>query len=294
MSRNDRGGGCNCCSEGCCCCVCVHTQTIGVMEKFGRFSKLTGPGCRCICWPCEQRVGTVSLRVQQLDVNCETKTKDNVFVYVVISVQYEAIAKAAYDAYYRLANPELQIQAYVFDVVRSTLPRMDLDESFSSKDDLATAVKTHLDETMSKFGYHIVRALVTDISPDQRVKMSMNEINASRRLREASKEKAEADKIVLVKAAEADAESKYLSGVGVARQRKAIVGGLRDSIVEFSGEIHGTTPKDVMDLLLVTQYFDMLKEVGNSNSNTLFLPHAPQAVADLQNALKNNVMENVK
>ena len=172
-------------------------------------------------------------------------------------MQFEAIATAAYDAYYRLANPEVQIQAYVFDVVRSTLPRMDLDESFSSKDDIATAVKTHLDETMSSYGYHIVRALVTDINPDQRVKMSMNEINASRRLREANKEKAEADKIVQVKAAEADAESKYLSGVGVARQRQAIVGGLQDSIIEFSGEIQGTTPKDVMDLLLVTQYFDM-------------------------------------
>lgn len=174
------------------------------------------------------------------------------------------------------------------------MPRMDLDESFSSKEDLATAVKTHLDETMFEFGYQICKALVTDISPDSRVKMSMNEINASRRLREASKEKAEADKIVLVKAAEADAESKYLSGVGVARQRQAIVGGLRDSIVEFSGEIRGTTPKDVMDLLLVTQYFDMLKEVGATNSNTLFLPHAPQSVADLQKSLKSNLMGNIK
>ncbi|KAJ8605645.1 hypothetical protein CTAYLR_000142 [Chrysophaeum taylorii] len=281
------------CTEGCLCCVCVRTQNIGVMERCGKFSRLTGPGFHCVAWPCETLVGKVSLRVQQLDVNCETKTKDNVFVNVVISVQYEAIAKAAYDAYYRLANPELQIQAYVFDVVRSTLPRMDLDESFSSKEDLATAVKTHLDETMSTYGYHICKALVTDISPDQRVKMSMNEINASRRLREASKEKAEADKIVQVKAAEADAESKYLSGVGVARQRQAIVGGLRDSILEFSGEIRGTTPKDVMDLLLVTQYFDMLKEVGATNSNTLFIPHAPQAVADLQAALKTNILTNV-
>ena len=186
-------------------------------------------------------------------MNCETKTKDNVFVNVVISIQYEAIIAKAWHAYYRLANPEQQIQAYVFDVVRSTLPRMDLDESFASKETLAVSVKQHLDDTMMEYGYHICKALVTDISPDARVKMSMNEINASRRLREAAKEKAEADKIVHVKAAEADAESKYLSGVGVARQRQAIVNGLQDSIIEFSGEIAGTTPKDVMDLLLLTQ-----------------------------------------
>eukprot|EP00633_Aureoumbra_lagunensis_P003760 CAMPEP_0197285308 /NCGR_PEP_ID=MMETSP0890-20130614/524_1 /TAXON_ID=44058 ORGANISM="Aureoumbra lagunensis, Strain CCMP1510" /NCGR_SAMPLE_ID=MMETSP0890 /ASSEMBLY_ACC=CAM_ASM_000533 /LENGTH=148 /DNA_ID=CAMNT_0042752661 /DNA_START=461 /DNA_END=907 /DNA_ORIENTATION=+ len=147
---------------------------------------------------------------------------------------------------------------------------------------------------MSSYGYHIVRALVTDINPDARVKQSMNEINASRRLRESAKEKAEAEKITQVKAAEADAESKYLSGVGVARQRQAIVGGLQDSINEFAGEIAGTTPKDVMDLLLVTQYFDMLKDVGATNNNTLFLPHAPQSVADLQNSLKSGLMQNLQ
>ena len=172
-----------------------------------------------------------------MSVLTQTKTKDNVFVNVVISVQYEALAKQAYDAYYKLQNPELQIQAYVFDIVRSTLPRMLLDESFSSKDHLASEIKDHLDATMLEYGYHICRALVTDISPDGRVKASMNEINASRRLREAAKWKAEADKIVQVKAAEADAESKYLSGWGVARQRKAIVEGLQNSIIEFSGEI---------------------------------------------------------
>merc|ERR1712159_706263 len=151
--------------------------------------------------------------------------------------------------FYKLANPEIQIQAYVFDVVRSELPKMELDESFSNKEQLANEVKHHLDETMMSFGYSIIKALVTDISPDARVKMSMNEINASRRLREAAKE-------------------------------KAIVGGLQDSIIEFSGEIAGTTPKDVMDLLLLTQYFDMLKDVGSSGSGgkTLFLPHAPSAV----------------
>ena len=276
----------------CFCLACVRTNTVALVERCGKFQAIKGPGCQCLVWPVDSIVGRVSLRVRQLDVNCETKTKDNVFVNVVISVQYQVVLEKAFDAFYKLANPEIQIQAYVFDVVRSELPKMELDESFSNKEQLANEVKHHLDETMMSFGYSIIKALVTDISPDARVKMSMNEINASRRLREAAKEKAEADKIVQVKAAEADAESKYLSGVGVARQRQAIVGGLQDSIIEFSGEIAVTTPKDVMDLLLLTQYFDMLKDVGSSGSGgkTLFLPHAPSAVGDLQDSLKNGLM----
>merc|ERR1740116_701302 len=251
----------------CFCLACVRTNTVALVERCGKFQAIKGPGCQCLVWPVDSIVGRVSLRVRQLDVNCETKTKDNVFVNVVISVQYQVVLEKAFDAFYKLANPEIQIQAYVFDVVRSELPKMELDESFSNKEQLANEVKHHLDETMMSFGYSIIKALVTDISPDARVKMSMNEINASRRLREAAKEKAEADKIV---------------------QRQAIVGGLQDSIIEFSGEIAGTTPKDVMDLLLLTQYFDMLKDVGSSGSGgkTLFLPHAPSAVGDLQDSLK--------
>ena len=280
----------------CFCLACVRTNTVALVERCGKFQAIKGPGCQCLVWPVDSIVGRVSLRVRQLDVNCETKTKDNVFVNVVISVQYQVVLEKAFDAFYKLANPEIQIQAYVFDVVRSELPKMELDESFSNKEQLANEVKHHLDETMMSFGYSIIKALVTDISPDARVKMSMNEINASRRLREAAKEKAEADKITQVKAAEADAESKYLSGVGVARQRQAIVGGLQDSIIEFSGEIAGTTPKDVMDLLLLTQYFDMLKDVGASgvSGKTLFLPHAPSSVAELQKSMQSGLMENLK
>ena len=280
----------------CFCLACVRTNTVALVERCGKFQAIKGPGCQCLVWPVDSIVGRVSLRVRQLDVNCETKTKDNVFVNVVISVQYQVVLEKAFDAFYKLANPEIQIQAYVFDVVRSELPKMELDESFSNKEQLANEVKHHLDETMMSFGYSIIKALVTDISPDARVKMSMNEINASRRLREAAKEKAEADKITQVKAAEADAESKSLSGVGVARQRQAIVGGLQDSIIEFSGEIAGTTPKDVMDLLLLTQYFDMLKDVGASgvSGKTLFLPHAPSSVAELQKSMQSGLMENLK
>ena len=173
----------------CFCLACVRTNTVALVERCGKFQAIKGPGCQCLVWPVDSIVGRVSLRVRQLDVNCETKTKDNVFVNVVISVQYQVVLEKAFDAFYKLANPEIQIQAYVFDVVRSELPKMELDESFSNKEQLANEVKHHLDETMMSFGYSIIKALVTDISPDARVKMSMNEINASRRLREAAKEK---------------------------------------------------------------------------------------------------------
>mmetsp|Transcript_1667 Transcript_1667/g.5369 ORF Transcript_1667/g.5369 Transcript_1667/m.5369 type:complete len:292 (-) Transcript_1667:415-1290(-) len=264
---------CDCCTKGCCCFECISQSEYGFVERCGEFDRVVAAGASVVCWPFEVVAGRVSLRIQQLDVACETKTSDNVFVNVVISVQYRVIPEQTYNAYYKLADPRTQIESYVFDVIRSALPKMELDESFSSKDTLANKVKEELDATMADYGYHIEKALVTDISPDARVKMSMNEINASRRLREAAKEKAEADKITQVKAAEADAESKYLSGVGVARQRQAIVGGLQDSIIEFSGEIAGTTPKDVMDLLLLTQYFDMLKDVGaQAGTRAVFLP----------------------
>merc|ERR1712205_86765 len=148
-----------------------------------------------------------------------------------------------------------------------------LDRAFESKEEIAVAIKKSLSATMHRFGYLIVNALVTDMTPDSRVRAAMNEINASKRLKEASAEKAEGDKVLVVKSAEAEAESKYLSGVGVARQRKAIVDGLRDSISQFSGNVEGSTPKDVIDLLLLTQYFDMLKEVGTQRgTRAVFLP----------------------
>ena len=160
-----------------------------------------------------------------MDVVCETKTKDNVFVQVAVAVQYRVRIESAYDAYYRLSDPRHQIQSYVFDVVRSTVPRMELDSAFESKDDIASAVLHQLEEVMKSYGYQIMNTLVTDIMPDAKVKASMNEINASKRLKEAASHKAEADKIQMIKAAEAEAEAKYLSGLGVARQRKAIVQG---------------------------------------------------------------------
>lgn len=264
---------------GCFCLQCIREKEVGVVEDLGQFKRLIGQGPSCILWPLQSVAGRLSLRVKQLDVICETKTKDNVFVQVGVAVQYRVVTESAYDAWYRLTNPTSQIQAYVFDVIRSTVPRLELDAAFESKDDIARAVFEQLQNVMKDYGYAIVNTLVTDLSPDNKVKASMNEINAARRLKEAASHQAEADKIRQVKGAEAEAEARYLSGLGVARQRKAIVEGLQSSVAAFSEEVEGAAPRDVMDILLLTQYFDTLSGVG---ANSLILEHDPATVANLQ------------
>jgi regulator of protease activity HflC (stomatin/prohibitin superfamily) len=273
--------------NGCCCFACIRTQEVGIVEDLGQFKRLLDPGLHCLVWPLQSVVGTLSLRIQQLDVVCETKTKDNVFVQVGIAVQYRVLVDSAYDAYYRLTDPRNQIQSYVFDVVRSTVPKMELDEAFASKDEIASSVLSSLKDVMAEYGYQIRNTLVTDLSPDSKVKASMNEINASRRLKEAASHKAEADKVRQVKNAEAEAEARYLSGLGVARQRKAIVQGLQESVGAFSDQVEGATPKDVMDILLLSQYFDTLSTVG---ANALILEHDPATVAHLQMSVGSGFM----
>ena len=198
---------------------------------------------------------------------------------------------SAYDAYYRLTDPRGQIQSYIFDVVRSQVPRLELDDAFASKADIATAVSSQLKANMLSYGYEIKETLVTDIEPDRKVKASMNEINASRRLKEAAAHKAEADKVKQVKNAEAEAEARYLSGLGVARQRKAIVAGLQESVGAFSSEVEGATPKDVMDILLLSQYFDTLSAVG---ANSLILEHDPATVASLRHSVGTSFLNGGK
>jgi regulator of protease activity HflC (stomatin/prohibitin superfamily) len=271
------------------CLVCVRTQEVGIVEDLGQFKKLIDPGLHLILWPLQNVTGTLSLRIQQLDVYCETKTKDNVFVNVAVAVQYRVVTESAYDAFYRLSDPRGQIQSYVFDVVRSTVPRMELDEAFASKSDIADATLRQLESVMNDYGYEILNTLVTDMSPDARVKASMNEINASKRLKEAASHKAEADKVQQVKAAEADAEARYLSGLGVARQRKAIVEGLQASVNEFKNDVSGVSPKDVMDILMLTQYFDTLSAVG---ANSMILEHEPASVANLSNQISKSMFRN--
>lgn len=236
--------------------------------------------------------GALNLRVQQLDVRCDTKTKDNVFVTVVCSVQYRVVRQNADDAFYELQNPREQIQAYVFDVVRASVPKMLLDDVFEQKNEVALAVASELEKVMSAYGYTIQQTLIVDVEPDITVRRAMNEINAAQRLRKAAVEKAEAEKILMVKRAEGEAESKYLSGVGVARQRQAIVDGLRESVLAFSHNVEGTSPKDVLDMVLVTQYFDTMKEIGaSSKSNTVFIPHGPGQVGDIAAQIRNGQLQ---
>jgi len=274
----------------CCgCIVCVRSMEVGVVEDLGQYKKFISPGLNFILWPLQSVAGKLSLRIQQLDVSCETKTKDNVFINVAVAVQFRVIEEKAYYAYYRLSDPRGQIQSYVYDVIRSTVPRMELDEAFASKNEIAEATLRQLEAVMSDYGYEILNTLVTDMSPDMRVKASMNEINASKRLKEAASHKAEADKVQQVKAAEADAEARYLSGLGVARQRKAIVEGLQSSVSEFSNDVNGVGAKDVMDILMLTQYFDTLSAVG---ANNMILEHEPASVANLSNQVSRSLMRN--
>ncbi|KAL9233775.1 hypothetical protein vseg_008729 [Gypsophila vaccaria] len=275
------------------CCIQVDQSTVAIEESFGKYTDVLEPGCHCVPWFLGYQIaGKLTLRVQQLDVRCETKTKDNVFVNVVASIQYRAIAEKASDAFYKLSNTRSQIQAYVFDVIRGTVPRLNLDDVFEQKTEIAKAVASELEKAMSHYGFEIVETLIVDIEPDEHVKRAMNEINAAARLRLAANEKAEAEKIIQIKRAEGEAESKYLSGLGIARQRQAIVDGLRDSVLGFSINVPGTTAKDVMDMVLVTQYFDTMKEIGaSSKSSAVFIPHGPGAVRDVAAQIRDGLLQ---
>ena len=245
------------------CCYSVPNDRMAIVTRCGRFDHIAPPGLLCIPVPCLQQVdGYASIRVQEVVVGCESKTKDSVFVNLQVAVQYEVIRDRIYQAYYLLQNPHVQISAYVFDIVRATVPSLLLDEVFESKEEIAFQVKQALLKTMSEFGVRIHQCLVTDISPDAKVKFAMNEINASRRLRQAAAEKAEAEKLLIVKQAEAEAESMFLQGQGIARQRKAIMDGLKDSVEVFKESVQGSTAKDVLELVLITQYFDTLRGVS--------------------------------
>lgn len=275
------------------CCVCPEQESVAIIECCGKFSKVAHPGCNPLCGMCGQSVaGVLSLRVQQLDVRCETKTRDNVFVTLVISVQYQVQKDSVWDAFYKLTDSRQQISSYIFDVVRASVPKMNLDDVFEAKEEIAHTIKEELAKAMTGYGFLIIHALVTDIEPAHKVKEAMNEINAARRMRVAAAETAEAQKVTLVKAAEADAEAKFLQGQGMARQRQAIIAGLRDSVKDFGDAVDGVSSKDVMELMLITQYFDMLRDIGSTNrASTLFLPHSPGGIGDIGSQIRNAFMQ---
>lgn len=267
----------------------VRQQTAAIVETFGKFNRICTAGLH-FKLPWERVAGRVSLRIQEMQVNVETKTHDDVFVRLLIAVQYYVMPERIHEAFYRLSNPVLQIESYVFDEVRSAVPNMKLDEVFQEKETIANAVKEGLENTMTQYGYSIVRALVNDIDPDAKVKAAMNEINAAQRMRKAAEERGEAERILKVKQAQGEAESKILQGKGIAGQRRAIVDGLRESVEEFRKGVPGASSNDVMQLVLMTQYFDTLKDIGAaSRATTILMPHTPGALADLSQQVRDSI-----
>ena len=269
----------------------VEQQSSYVIERFGKFMRLCDPGLNFKIPLIDQISGKVSLRIMQLNVEIETKTLDDVFVKIVTAVQYRILPQKIYEAFYTLDNAESQIQSFVFDVVRARVPKIKLDDVFSKKDEIANVVKEELKEVMNEFGYDIVKALVTDINPDAKVKVAMNEINEAQRLRIAAMERGEAEKILKVKQAEAEAESKILQGKGVSGQRKAIIDGLKESLSHFQESVRGSETIDVMTLILMVQYFDTLKDMGmHGKMSTILIPHSPSALQDLYQQIRNAVI----
>ena len=269
----------------------VNTAQVAVITRFGKFLRVADAGLNWKMPYFDTVSGVVSLRVNQITLTMETKTKDNVFVTIPISVQNRVRPEKVYDAFYKLSDPVAQIKSYVEQVILGHVPGMTLDEVFASQSSIAAAVKQELDSDMAAFGYEIVNVLVTDIIPDSKVKSAMNDINAAQREQVAASARGEADKILVVKKAEAEAESKALQGQGIANQRKAIIEGLQVSIEQFQKVVEGASAKEVMQLVMVTQYFDTLKSIGeNDKTNTLFLSHSPTAVKDVSDQILESML----
>jgi regulator of protease activity HflC (stomatin/prohibitin superfamily) len=269
----------------------VNTAEVAIITRFGKFLRVADPGLNWKRPFFDTVAGIVSLRVNQISLTMETKTKDNVFVTIPISVQNRVRPEKVYDAYYKLSDPTAQIKSYVEQVILGHVPGMTLDEVFASQSSIAAAVKLELDADMATFGFEIVNVLVTDIVPDQKVKSAMNDINAAQREQVAANARGEAEKILVVKKAEAEAESKALQGQGIANQRKAIIEGLQVSIEQFQKVVDGASSKDVMQLVMVTQYFDTLKSIGeNDKTNTLFLSHSPGAVKEVSEQIMESMV----
>jgi regulator of protease activity HflC (stomatin/prohibitin superfamily) len=260
----------------------VKQQTVVVVERFGKFQSLRNSGLQLKIPIVDRIAGRVNLRIQQLDVIIETKTKDNVFVKMKVSVQFKVLQEKAYEAFYKLEYPHDQITSYVFDVVRAEVPKLKLDDVFERKDDIAVAVKRELNEAMTTYGYDIINTLITDIDPDIQVKNAMNRINAADREKTAAEYEAEAGRIRIVAKAKAEAESKRLQGQGIADQRREIARGLVES-VDVLNKV-GINSQEASALIVVTQHYDTLQAIGaDTNSNLILLPNSPQAGSDMLN-----------
>ena len=271
----------------------VKQKNAYIIERLGKFHKVSKAGLNLKIPLIDSISGTVNLKVRELPVEVETKTKDDVFVKITVTVQFFVIDSTLgiKDSFYELNNPEQQIQSYVFDSIRSEVPRMELDDVFAEKEKIAFAVKNELSGTMRQFGFDFIKALVTDIDPDAKVKHSMNEINAAKRMKEAAKEEAEAAKIRVVAAAEADMESKRLAGEGIAQQRIAIANGLKESVSEVKSAMEDhVTSQDVMNMLFMTQHYETIAKLGENNTSTIFMPYSPDNVGDLQMQIQSSLL----
>lgn len=262
----------------------VKQQQVAVVERFGKFVAIRNPGLHILIPMVDRVSGRLSLRIQQLDVIVETKTKDDVFVQMKVSVQFMVLQHSVYDAFYKLDNPHEQIRSYVFDTVRAEVPKLRLDDVFEKKDDIAIAIRRELEEAMNTYGYGIIKALVTDIDPDVEVKNAMNRINAAERQKTAAEYEGEAERIRIVAKATAEAESKRLQGQGIADQRREIAKGLEES-VEVLNQV-GINSQEASALIVITQHYDTLHAVSEgTNSNLILLPNSPNAASNMLNDL---------
>ncbi len=264
----------------------VREATAVVVERLGKFHRIVEPGLTLIIPFIDRKAAVINLRVQQLDVSVETKTLDNVFVNLQVSVQFKVGKDRVKEAYYSMDDPRNQIASYVFDDVRAEVPKLELDDVFAKKEDIALAVQQNIHESMDEYGYSIIKALITDIDPDHKVKDAMNRINAAKRDKEAALEEGEAKKIKIIKEAEAEAESKRLSGEGIARQRLEIVRGFKESVEDFHKSLENVTHEEIMQFVLMTQYFDTIKDIGaNSKNSSILMPHSPGGMREFQDQI---------
>lgn len=267
----------------------VKQQVAFIIERFGKFQSIRFAGLHFKIPIIDRIAARLSLRIQQLDVVVETKTNDDVFVNLKVSVQYQILRDKVYDAFYRLQNPHEQLTAYIFDLVRAEIPKMLLDDVFEKKDDIAFAVKRDLKEAMLNYGYDIVKALVTDIDPDSSVKQAMNRINAAEREKVAAQHEGDAQRILIVERAKAEAESKRLQGKGIADQRREIARGLEESVDTLNKA--GINPQEASALIVITQHYDTLQSIGaDSSSNLILLPNNPTAASNMLNDMTASLL----
>ena len=267
----------------------VKQQSSAIIERFGRFNAIRQSGLRIKIPFVDRIAGRISLKIQQLDVIIETKTLDDVFVKLKVSVQFKVIKDKVYDAFYKLDYPHDQITSYVFDVVRAEVPKMKLDDVFVKKDDIAIAVKTELNDAMLNYGYDIIKTLVTDIDPDAQVKAAMNRINAADREKTAAQYEGDAQRILIVERAKAEAESKRLQGKGIADQRREIARGLEESVDVLNKA--GINSQEASALIVITQHYDTLQSIGaDTNSNLILLPNNPNAASSMLNDMVTSLV----